>query len=134
MNEFEAAMGLCVLDDIDKIFENRKKVYENYMNYLSKNVIRQEQNINSNLNYCYFPIVFKDEDNLLKVKGALANENIYPRRYFYPSLNDLPYIKDKTYRVHNSEFVSSRILCLPLYDSLESEVQKNIISIINKLV
>jgi dTDP-4-amino-4,6-dideoxygalactose transaminase len=133
MNEFEAAMGLCVLDDIDKIFENRKKAYENYKNYLSKNVIRQEQNINSSLNYCYFPVVFKDEESLLKVKEALANENIYPRRYFYPSLNDLPYIKDKTQGAPNSEFVSSRILCLPLYDSLELTVQRNIISIINKL-
>ena len=133
MNEFQAAMGLCVLDDIDKIFENRKKVYENYMNYLSKNVIRQEQNINSSLNYCYFPVVFKDEETLLKVKEALASENIYPRRYFYPSLNNLPYIKDKTNRAPNSEFVSSRILCLPLYDSLELTVQKNIINIINKI-
>jgi dTDP-4-amino-4,6-dideoxygalactose transaminase len=132
MNEFEAAMGLCVLDDIDKILESRKKAYENYMTYLSKNVITQEQNINSSLNYCYFPVVFKDEETLLKVKEALANENIYPRRYFYPSLNDLSYIKDKTHSVPNSEFVSSRILCLPLYDSLEWEVQKNIIDIINK--
>ena len=131
MNEFEAAMGLCVLDDIDKIFENRKKLYENYMNFLSEDVIRQEQNINSNLNYYCFPIVFKDEETLLKVKTALASENIYARRYFYPSLNNLPYIKNKSQRSPNSEFVSSRILCLPLYDSLELEIQKNIINIIN---
>lgn len=134
MNEFEAAMGLCLLEDIDKIFENRKEAYENYRNYLSNNVIRQKQNINSSLNYSYFPVVFKDEETLLKVKAELAKENIYPRRYFYPSLNDLPYIKDKTHKVPNSEYVSSRILCLPLYDSLELEVQNNIISIINKIV
>ncbi|MDT8717884.1 DegT/DnrJ/EryC1/StrS family aminotransferase [Clostridium sp. 19966] len=133
MNEFEAAMGLCVLDDIDKIFENRKKAYENYMNYLSKKLIRQEQNINSSLNYCYFPVVFKDEESLLKVKRVLENENIYPRRYFYPSLNDLPYIKNKAHSVPNSEYISIRILCLPLYDSLEPNVQKNIIGIINKI-
>jgi dTDP-4-amino-4,6-dideoxygalactose transaminase len=134
MNEFEAAMGLCVLDDIEKIFENRKKVYENYMNYLSENLIRQEQNINSSLNYCYFPIVFKDEEKLLKVKEELESQSIYPRRYFYPSLNNLPYIEDKTNIVTNSEFVSSRILCLPFYDSLELEVQKKIINTINKIV
>ena len=133
MNEFQAAMGLCVLDDIDKIFENRKKVYENYMNYLSKNMIKQVQNIDSSLNYSYFPVVFKDEETLLKVKEALASENIYARRYFYPSLNDLPYIKDKTNKTPNSESVSSRILCLPMYDSLELEVQRNIISIINAI-
>lgn len=133
MNEFQAAMGLCVLDDINKIFENRKKVYENYMNFLSKNVIRQEQNINSSLNYSYFPVVFKDEESLLKVKEDLARDNIYGRRYFYPSLNDLPFIKDKTQRTPNSEFVSRRILCLPMYDSLELTVQKNIINIINTM-
>src|SRR5574344_509204 len=30
MNEFEAAMGLCILDDIENIRNNRKKVVENY--------------------------------------------------------------------------------------------------------
>lgn len=133
MNEFQAAMGLCVLDDIDKIFKDRKEVYENYMNYLTEKVIRQEQNINSSLNYSYFPIVFKDEEKLLKVKEQLESENIYPRRYFYPSLNNLPYIQDKTHRAINSEFVSRRILCLPMYDSLELKMQKKIINIINKI-
>lgn len=133
MNEFQAAMGLCVLDDMDKILQGRKKVYENYINYLSKNVIRQEQNINSNLNYIYFPVVFKDEETLLKVKGTLANESIYARRYFYPSLNNLPYIKDKTNRLPNSELVAGRILCLPMYDSLALAEQENIISIINAI-
>ena len=134
MNEFEAAMGLCVLDDIDKIFENRKRVYENYLNYLCENVILQKQNIHGSINYSYFPVLFKDEDTLLKAKEALENENIYPRRYFYPSLNDLPYIKDKTQTLINSDFISRRILCLPMYDSLELEVQKNIINIINTIV
>ncbi|MCB2291688.1 DegT/DnrJ/EryC1/StrS family aminotransferase [Clostridium sp. CS001] len=133
MNEFQAAMGLCVLDDMDKILQGRKKVYENYMNYLSKNVIRQEQNINSNLNYIYFPVVFKDEETLLKVKVTLANGGIYARRYFYPSLNNLPYIKDKTNRLPNSELVASRILCLPMYDSLALVEQENIINIINAI-
>ena len=30
MNEFEAAMGLCVLDEIKEILEERKIVYEKY--------------------------------------------------------------------------------------------------------
>jgi dTDP-4-amino-4,6-dideoxygalactose transaminase len=34
MNEFEAAMGLCVLDDIEEIKEKRKIVIENYRNEL----------------------------------------------------------------------------------------------------
>ena len=93
MNEFEAAMGLCVLDDIENIKEKRKVVVENYREKLKDLVQFQEQNINASENYSYFPIVLKSEEQLLKVQKALNDENIFPRRYFYPSLDTLKYIE-----------------------------------------
>ena len=129
MNEFEAAMGLCVLDDIENIKEKRKVVIKNYRKELKDLVQFQEQNINASENYSYFPIVLKNEEQLLKVQKALNDENIFPRRYFYPSLDTLEYIEPKQ-ECKISRDISKRILCLPVYVELEKDVQEIIIKII----
>lgn len=131
MNEFEAAMGLCVLEDIEEIKEKRKIVIENYKNELQGLVQFQEQNENATENYSYFPVVFKKEEQLLKVQKALNEKQIFPRRYFYPSLDTLSYIEPKQI-CKISRDISTKILCLPIYAELEKEIQKKIISIIKE--
>ena len=133
MNEFEAAMGLCVLDDIEEIKNSRKEVYETYKKELDGIVQFQEQNENSTQNYSYFPVVFKSEEQLLKVQKALNEREIFPRRYFYPSLDTLNYIEPKQ-ESQISRDISKRILCLPIYAELEKDVQDVIISIIKGMV
>ena len=130
MNEFQAAMGLCVLDDIDKILEGRKKVKDFYINNLSKELQLQKHNEDCTNNYAYFPVVFQTEKDLLRVVKELNKKDIFPRRYFYPSLDTLGYLTDSKYmRISNN--ISSRILCLPIYDSLEEYELEQIVKIIN---
>jgi dTDP-4-amino-4,6-dideoxygalactose transaminase len=131
MNEFEAAMGLCVLDDIEKIKESRKEVIEYYEKGLKGIVQFQEQNQNATENYSYFPVVFKDEAELLKVQKALNDKQIFPRRYFYPSLDTLNYIEPKQ-ECKISRDISTRILCLPVYAELEKDIQEKIIQTIKE--
>lgn len=126
MNEFEAAMGLCVLDDIEEIKERRKDILENYRKELKDLVQFQEQNKNATENYSYFPVVFKSEEQLLKVQKALNEKQIFPRRYFYPSLDTLEYIEPKQ-ECKISRDISKRILCLPIYAELEKYIQDTII-------
>ncbi|MCT7584000.1 DegT/DnrJ/EryC1/StrS family aminotransferase [Aliarcobacter butzleri] len=131
MNEFEAAMGLCVLDDIEDIKEKRKDILENYRKELKDLVQFQKQNANVIENYSYFPVVFKNEEQLLKVQKALNEKQIFPRRYFYPSLDTLDYIEPKQ-ECKISRDISKRILCLPIYAELEKDVQDTIIEIIKE--
>ncbi len=129
MNEFEAAMGLCVLDDIEEIKEKRKVILEKYRKELKDLVQFQEQNENSTENYSYFPVVFKTEEQLLKVQKALSKKDIFPRRYFYPSLDTLDYIEPKQ-ECKISRDISKRILCLPIFTELEKDVQDTIVGTI----
>jgi len=130
MNEFQAAMGLCVLNDMDKILEGRKKVHNFYINNLSKELQLQKYNKDCTRNYAYFPVVFKTEKDLLRVIGKLNKKDIFPRRYFYPSLDTLDYLIDSKY-MPISNNISSRILCLPIYDSLEEHELEQIVKTIN---
>ena len=55
----------------------------------------------------------------------LELSGIYPRRYFYPSLSSLKYVKKSDTPV--ADAVSSSILCLPLYYDL-SKVEQDMVA------
>ena len=131
MNEFEAAMGLCMLDEMENISKKRKIVYERYEKELKGLVEIPAQNPYSTQNYGYFPIVLKDEEQTLKIQKALNEKEIFPRRYFYPSLDTLNYIEPKQYSPLSRD-ISSRILVLPMYPELEEKDQMNIINTIKE--
>lgn len=131
MNEFEAAMGLCVLDEMENIKSKRKVVYDLYQSELKGVVQFQEQNEHTSQNYSYFPIVLKNEEQLKQIEKALNEKQIFPRRYFYPSLDTLTYIEPKQ-ECQISRDISKRILCLPMFVELERKTQIKIIDIIKK--
>lgn len=123
MSEFCCAMGLCNLDNIEKITINIKKIYNLYNDALAKlysenKLIKFKINPNLKWNYSYYPIIFNEEIDLLKCLDALKKHNIMPKRYFYPSLNILKFI-DNNNTMKISEDISRRILCLPFYYGLE---------------
>jgi len=129
--EFHAAMGLCLLPNINKSIEKRRNITLKYNELLLNNNQKLRGviiNKDVEYNYAYYPIIFESEELLLKVKLALNSKDINPRRYFYPSLNKLNYIDYKQMAV--SESISRRILCLPLYDSLKNEEQLQVIDVI----
>ena len=129
MNEFQAAMGLCMLDDMKNINLQRERVYNFYIKELNGLLKLPERNQNSTLNFSYFPIILEDENQLYKVQMALNSKEIYPRRYFYTSLDTLNYIKPDQY-CKNSRDISKRILCLPMYPELLKKQQELIIELI----
>jgi dTDP-4-amino-4,6-dideoxygalactose transaminase len=131
ISELQAAMGLSVFDSIDFIISERKKVvdyYNNNLNFSKLKTLRIREN--TEWNYSYYPIIFGSEEELLKVMKTLNENQIYPRRYFYPSLNTIEYTDGKEMPV--SESISSRIVCLPLYVGLTNKELENIVSLINK--
>jgi len=129
-SEMHAAMGLVNLKHVDTIIGQRKKVAELYDAQLSDNITRPSIRVEKH-NYGYYPVVFKDEATLKNVVNALEAEDIYPRRYFYPSLNRLPYIQDAQ-SCPIAEDITVRILCLPLYAELPPEDVERICNIVNR--
>lgn len=134
MTEVHAAVGLANLKYLDTALEDRIKKYAYYKSHLEDIPGVKFQKINDGAcNYSYFPIVFASENDCLKVLAALNAEDIYPRRYFYPSINTFnrlfPYVSMLV-----SEDIASRILCLPLYFKLEMAEIDRIISIIRKVL
>ncbi|MES2567381.1 MAG: DegT/DnrJ/EryC1/StrS family aminotransferase [Bacteroidota bacterium] len=133
ISELQAAMGLSVLPYINEILSEREKVVEMYDSMLDfaklkKLKIRE----GTEWNFSYYPVIFETEDKLLEVQRKLSKCDIVPRRYFYPSLNTISYVKPSSMPV--SENTAKCIICLPLYVGLKENDQKKIIEMINSLL
>ena len=121
MSELSAAMGLSNLPYMKKIISYRKfacNLYDNELNF--ERIIKFECRKGTLWNYCYYPIILESEKILKSLCEFLNNHDIYPRRYFYPSLQNLVYINKKDQCPISSD-ISSRIICLPLYYNLTRE-------------
>jgi dTDP-4-amino-4,6-dideoxygalactose transaminase len=130
ISELNAAMGLAVLPYMERLIGERKHIYEEYSGLLqSADIELIHIRENTEWNYSYFPVLLPTESHLQKVKQALNENDIFPRRYFYPSLNNLPYTQS-TGICQVAENVSRRVLCLPVYAGLEDESVERISSLI----
>lgn len=114
MTEVHAAVGIANLRYLDQALADRKAKYARYKEILGQHPDIRFQKITSDCNCSYFPAIFRDEATVLKVTESLNAQNIFPRRYFYPSVNTftkvVPYVPMPV-----SEDIASRILCLPLH-------------------
>lgn len=128
MSELQAAMGLAVLPHFDTILKSRKEAVKKYQDHLPSSLKRLQLVEDVMWNHSYFPVVFENEEQLLEVERSLHAIEVLPRRYFYPSLNTLPYVSGIQSSI--AESVSKSILCLPLYVGIDEQDIEKICSVI----
>jgi dTDP-4-amino-4,6-dideoxygalactose transaminase len=121
MTEVHAALGLANLKYYNQVLQDRKNKWYYYHERLSEIDSLSFQKLKyGEANYSYFPVIFESEENLLKVEAVLKENNIFSRRYFYPSVNTYKNILESSV-LPISEDISKRVLCLPLYYKLSYE-------------
>lgn len=127
-SEFQAAMGLSVFPYVDEIIEKRSKVIGFYQDRLFNSGLQmmQIQEGTTRVNHAYFPVLFSSEERLIAARSVLEDKQIFPRRYFYPSLNRLNYVNNNLIDDASTD-LSKRVLCLPLSPDL-TEKDVNFIS------
>lgn len=131
MSEIHAAMGLSLFDYFESARKERETITAIYDCLLDwKRLRKPTVPAGFESNYAYYPVVFNSEKILLNVLRKLEAKRIHPRRYFYPCLTQLPYIQRQ--RCPIAEDIATRILCLPLYAGLPSEIVETIASIVNQ--
>ena len=133
LSELQAAMGLAVLPYMQDILESRKvavDLYDSALDYVKLRKIKIRNN--TEWNYSYYPVIFETEAQLIRVQKELNDLQIFPRRYFFPSLNTVTYVN--RFSMPISESISKRIMCLPLYHNLEVSDLIHIASQINRII
>lgn len=135
MNEFQSAMGLSNFKNISKKNAQRKIIYLKYISALSESKKVTFQKIEaSTYNYSYMPVLFKNKVLRDKVYKTLAKKRINARKYFYPLITDYELFKKqnltKKYSLINASNIADRILCLPIFASLNNTDLEKIITIV----
>lgn len=129
MNEFSAALGLKQLQHIDAALASRAAVFQRYEKHLKGMSGIKMITIPDDTawNYAYCPICVTEEYPISRdeLYNRLKEENIHPRRYFYPLISEFPmYRALHSARQRNLEQafnISRQILCLPIYPGLKLE-------------
>ncbi len=137
MNEFQAAMGLCNLNHLDVNISKRKELLQYYRSLLQNINGVQLNKVDNDVsyNYSYFPVVLLDDYGLTRdeLVDKLNENKIFPRKYFYPAINDLQcYSSFKDTNTPIARDIASRVLTLPLYPDLEKKTIKKICCLIKK--
>jgi dTDP-4-amino-4,6-dideoxygalactose transaminase len=128
MNELEAAFGLLQLEGIEAEIEQRRRLTERYRERLRDvpGLVLQEDVPGVRHNHAYFPVLVDpdrfglDRDRLHELLGEC---NVRSRKYFHPLCSHyscysaLPSAHPDQLPV--AERVAGRILCLPIYGTLE---------------
>lgn len=120
-SEYHAAMGLANLKYLDVIHQKRKELTARYDEKLKNLKARRPVwHAASENNFAYYPLVFDSEALMLQCVELLKLNEVFTRRYFYPSLaTSLPYVKPQDLPITND--IAQRVLCLPLYYDLTLE-------------
>ncbi len=117
MSELHAAMGMAVLPHMTDIRSVRASLSARYDEGLRGTAVeRPSVPEGTGYNHAYYPVLFATAAMRIAAQDALMADNIHPRRYFYPSLDTLPYVKPQVCRL--SREAADRMLCLPLYHGL----------------
>ena len=141
MSEFNAALGLLQLDHFEAVRAARRAVHERYVALLAgmDGISCLPIPAGVELNHTYFPILVGDAFPVSRdeVYRALAAEQIYTRRYFYPLLSahaiyaGLPSAAPANLPV--AVRAAEQVLCLPIYPGLDPAVQDRIVERLQSL-
>ena len=138
MNEFQAAMGLCNLRTVDRDIKARKKMYKLYVFKLEKiEGLKFQKLVTSKYNYSYMPVLFRNKKHRDLIYDKLRENKIHARKYFYPLTSSFDYFTT-TQKKENKKSLpialntADRVLCLPLYAELTSDIVNEVVFIIKE--
>jgi dTDP-4-amino-4,6-dideoxygalactose transaminase len=141
MSEVCAAFGLLQLESIEEQISLRAQVDARYRARLSKiaGVRLLPMHDQTKTNHGYFPILVdpslagctRDD-----IYDALAKENIFARKYFYPLISEFPMYQHLPSAAPENlpvaRAAAEQVLCLPIYAQLAQSDQDRILSIIER--
>lgn len=131
MNEYQAAVGLVNLEEIDNLINHRAELFHAYRQGLKDFVTLPTWHPEANANGAYMPILLENKQQLDSVTQSLDANNIQSRHYFSPSLDKI-FVDNHNYGTPNSLKTSESILCLPLHAYLNIDDVNAVIASVKK--
>jgi dTDP-4-amino-4,6-dideoxygalactose transaminase len=133
LNEYQCAVGLTLLDDIETVVLHRTELFKKYCDDLINTVAMPSWHKKATINGAYMPIYIPDVNFQDKVINALNDNNIQSRRYFTPSL-DIAYSQQKSFGCQQSQQIAGGIICLPLHNYMTKDDVEAVTKVIKEVL
>jgi dTDP-4-amino-4,6-dideoxygalactose transaminase len=125
MSELHAAMGLAILPHLPMIKARRAQACATYDAALQGlGLERPVVPEGTAPNHGYYALLAVSEGQREHLLRSMAAEGVHARRYFFPSLDTLPYVTGPTCPV--SRDAAARALCLPLHAGLDQPMMDRV--------
>jgi len=122
LSELHAAMGLANLKHLPEILRKRSGVAEAYdEEFRETHTIYRAFKIRlgTQWNSSYYPVLLETEQMLLQLMDALAINQVFVRRYFYPLLD---VVTGPAVDISVARSIGKRILALPMSTNVSGHV------------
>ena len=119
LSEYQGAVGLAVVENIDNILERRRELFQIYTNRLSDHFDLPKWHSDASTNGAYMPIILDSSAAVDSTIDLLDKRGVQSRRYFFPGLNNA-YSQHRSHGCSNSDSVAGRVLCLPMHSYLSN--------------
>lgn len=131
LNEYQCAVGLTILDQIEEVIQHRALLFNSYRTELKDltEIKLPVWHSGANYNGAYMPIYIENNDLQKTVMDALTCANIQSRRYFTPSL-DVAYSEQKNFGCSISHSIAGGVVCLPLHNFMTADDVLKVVTII----
>ena len=133
LNEYQCAVGLTLLDDIENIIKHRAALFTSYTDNLKDVLEIPQWHPQASLNGSYMPVYIECKQKQEDVIDALTKNNIQCRRYFSPSL-DLAFNQQRSFGCPNSQKIAGGVICLPLHNFMSLEDVLSVTSVIKEIL
>lgn len=128
LSEYHAAAGLVVLESIDEIIERRQALKARYVAGLAEMLELPRWLEGATDTGAYMPVILPSAAVRERVQAELAAQGIQTRRYFAPSLAEVPCYQGAGLSCPVSADISGRVICLPLYFDLSLRDVDSVVS------
>lgn len=134
MSEFHAAIALEGMPLLDRFVERRNDLANLYRKRLSEIPGIRFQRISDGCVSTFkdFSIIVEPEKFGIdrdELSERLCAEGVFTKKYFYPPLHKMAAYQRIPHRAEhlvNTEFISQRILCLPIYSHMDTDTLEKI--------
>ncbi|WP_082519448.1 DegT/DnrJ/EryC1/StrS family aminotransferase [Variovorax sp. Root411] len=138
MSEFNAALGLLQLKDVDRAIDRRREIDRRYRDMLGavEGIECVGFSGEALANHAYFPILVRPGYPMTRdaLYHALRDNGVLVRRYFYPLISSFPmYSQLASSREENlpvATEAAAQVICLPIHPALRDDQVERVVSLI----
>lgn len=133
LSELHAALGTLTLANVERAIQARHQLVGQYLEAIDGlPVVPQQCRVTDRPTFKDFALLFPSGIERARTEAALAAADVQTKRYFLPVHQQDVYARVMRVALNATDDVHSRLLCIPLFESLQSSQLNRVAGVIRQ--